>query len=104
MSHEKTISFKELSQLIVIAIEEEQFFNKETLVPKVKAILSGFNMKILAANYKKIESPSEAARRTRALERAEVRCNWWKGRLKEKVGDLAPYWKLEEEYLKEKGF
>lgn len=42
-SGKENISLTELSELIVDTVGNEQFFNKEVLVPKVKAIISGFN-------------------------------------------------------------
>jgi hypothetical protein len=73
-----TIGFDDLSKLIIDAIQEEQFFNKETLIPKVKAILKGFRANVASANYNKIEKPSESARRLRTLEIRQMEINFWK--------------------------
>lgn len=101
---QQNTSFKELSRLIIEAIEEEQFFNKETLIPKVKAILSGFKMNINATKYGKIESPSDAARRIRAIEQYEVTVNYWKNRCKDNVPDMQPFYDKLDNILIEKGF
>lgn len=72
------ISFNEVSQLIIESIEQEQFFNKETLVPKVKAILRGFNLNLSITNYDKVRSPSEIAKLIRSFERVDKEMNYWK--------------------------
>lgn len=104
VNNKKAASYKELSQLIVAAIEEEQFFNKEVLVPKIKAILSGFKMNLDAAKYNSIEKPSDAARRIRAINEYEVIVNFWKCRVRELVPDITPYYHELNKRLVEKGF
>lgn len=86
LSKVKNTSFPELSKLIVEAIETEQFFNKEVLVPKVKAIITAFKLNIQNTKYNRIEEPSDAARRLRALEIREFEVHFWKGKVVELVG------------------
>lgn len=75
----KNSSFADLSKIIIDAIESEQFFNKETLIPKIKAILYGFKMNMGTSKYNKILNPSESAKMIRQLERMEVEVRYWKG-------------------------
>ena len=102
----RTVNFKELSRLIVTAIEDEQFFNKDILIPKVKAIISSFNQLNTAAKYDAIEKPSDAQRRLRALEESEIVINFWKRIVKELVpfGGIKPYFDKLDEHLTSKGF
>jgi len=80
------ISFEELSELIVSAINDEPFFTKEVLIPKVRAILRGFNANINATHYNRIESPSDAARRLRSIEVNRIEKNFWKTKCQDLVG------------------
>lgn len=92
MRGESQSSFEELSKLIITAIESEQFFNKQTLIPKVKAILQGFKMDINASNYNKIDTPSETAKKIRMLEELDKTVSFWRLELKNIVKDMSPYY------------
>ena len=101
---QKNCSYKDLSELIITAIQEEQFFNKETLIPKVKAILTGFKMNINSTKYDGIETPSDAARRIRAIEEYEVVVNFWKCRMKELGANMSEQYLKLDDLLIERGF
>ena len=88
----KSTPFEELSQIIVTAINDEPFFTKDVLIPKIVAILKGFKASINATKYNKIESPSDAARRLRAIESTNLEMRFWKEKIKEILGG--------EEYIK----
>jgi hypothetical protein len=81
------ITFNDLSELIVKAINDEPFFNKETLIPKVRAIMKGFHLNMNPTNYNKIESPSESARRLRAIEVNYQEKLFWKTKCTELCKD-----------------
>ena len=97
-------SFDELSTLIISSIEQEQFFRKDILVPKVRALLSAFKINVAAAKYNKIETPTESARRLRELEMRNCECVFWKRKVMDMVNDIQPYYELLDKYLEENGF
>ena len=100
----KSTSYQELSNLVVTAIEEEQFFRKDVLVPKVKAILSGFQFNLNAVRYNKIESPSDAAKRLKKLQEREIENLFWKNVVRN-IDDKnkKKHYKDCDEYLKSYG-
>lgn len=104
VANKNAVTYKELSDLIVTAIEEEQFFDKSVLIPKVKSILSGFKMRLNSARYNAIENPSDAAKRIRAIEEYEVITNFWKCQVRDLGGDMNPYYEKLNERLIERGF
>jgi len=86
MSNEKFkyhTGLDDLSKLIIQAIEDECFFEKSKLIPKVRAIMKGFHYNQNLTRYNAIESPSDSARRLRAIESATFRCNFFRDKLKE---------------------
>ena len=46
MAKNSTPSFDEITELIVAAIRDEPFFTKDVLIPKVRGIIKGFNLKL----------------------------------------------------------
>jgi hypothetical protein len=101
MSKNKNISYDNLSKLIISAIEDEQFFNKETLIPKVRAILSGFKANVNLSRYNKIESPTDAAKRLRSLEAKHMEATFWKDKVKALVGEKIEGYYYELDQLRE---
>jgi hypothetical protein len=83
----KNTSFDELSKLIIDAIEQEQFFNKEVLIPKVKAIIRGFKINLATINYNKIQTPAETGRTLRAMEKNEIERAFWQRAVKKYLPD-----------------
>lgn len=88
------ISFDEVSELIVNAIRDEPFFNKDVLIPKVRAILKGFKVDFAAAAYSAIEKPSQTAKRIREIERLNFEKVFWR----EKLEDIISKEKINEYY------
>lgn len=80
------ISTKELSEILVTAIREENFFTKDFLIPKIKAIITGFRLRLAAANYNKLESPTQTARLIRANELHNLEKVFWQNALTDIVG------------------
>lgn len=70
--------YNELSELIVKAISEEHFFSKEVLIPKVRAIIKGFNLNLNKLNYNKIDSEPERIRRLLQIEIKTKELIFWK--------------------------
>lgn len=72
------LTYEDLSKLIIEAVEQENFFTKDVLVPKVKAILRGFRVNLNSSKYKEIDSPSESQKRIRALEKVDHEMKFWR--------------------------
>ena len=83
----KETSTKELSEILVQAINDEPYFRKDVLIPKVRAIISGFRLRLATLNYNKLENPTETARLIRANELHNLEKDFWKQELKQIVGD-----------------
>lgn len=96
----KETSTKELSEILVKAINDEPFFSKDVLIPKVKAIISGFRLRLASANYNKIKNPTETARLIRANELHNLEKEFWRQELKQIVGDenMKQFYKKLDEY------
>ena len=95
----KGTSFKDLSQLIVDAIESETFFNKETLIPRIKSIIAGFNLNINFTRFNAIKDPSETAKIIKAQLESDWEKKFWKNKLHNLVGDekIKEYYKERDE-------
>jgi hypothetical protein len=101
----KKTPLNELSEIIVSAIEQEHFFTKEVLIPKIRAILKGFRVDLSTTKYNKLETPSDAARRLRTLEQRDLERAFWKDKVKNLVGSkIDGYYYELEELLSSKGF
>lgn len=99
----KDLSFDELSKLIIAAIEDEQYFNKEVLIPKIRAIMKGFSLNLNVTRYNKIETPSDSAKRLRSIEINTFEKKFWQQKCKILLGEKikAYYEELEEALYKE---
>jgi hypothetical protein len=80
------ISTEDLSNLIVNAIREEHFFTKDVLIPKIKSLITGFRLRLSAANYNKIENPQRLSKLIRANELHNLEKVFWKNELENIVG------------------
>ena len=47
----KETSTKQLTEILVQAIREEPYFSKDVLIPKVRALITGFRLKLSVNNY-----------------------------------------------------
>jgi len=99
-------ALEEISKLIIDCINNEQFFEKKVLIPKVRAILAGFNVNLNLANYSKEESPSDAAKRLRALEQKNHEIKFWLSIIKNISTEeqMSRYYLEQEAMLVSKGF
>jgi len=70
-------SYQELSRLIIEAIEDEQFFNKELLIPRVKAIMKGFSLNLNVEDYSKERKPSEVGKILFSNKKLKVEQQFW---------------------------
>lgn len=98
----KETSTKELSEILVKAINDEPYFSKDVLIPKIRAIIGGFRLRLATLNYNKIENPTETARLIRANELHNLEKNFWKQELKKHIGEEKMneiYKKLDEQRL-----
>ena len=97
----KETSTKELSEILVQAINDEPYFRKDVLIPKVRAIISGFRLRLATSNYNKLENPTETARLIRANELHNLEKDFWKQELKQIVGDenMKQYYDKLDEHL-----
>ncbi len=80
-------STKDLVIMILDAIEEENFFRKDVLIPKIKAIITAFRLQLSATNYNKICNPSETAQLIRSDELKNLELGFWKSEFKKLVGE-----------------
>ena len=81
------ISTKELAEILVKAINDEPFFRKDILIPKVRSIISAFRLRLAATNYNKIKNPTETSKLIRANELHNLEMDFWKQELKQVVGE-----------------
>jgi len=98
----KETSTKQLTEILVQAIREEPYFSKDVLIPKVRAIISGFRLRLSAINYNAIKDPSETAKLIRSNELHNLEKDFWKQELKKVVGseNMNKYYsKLDEQRL-----
>lgn len=73
----KSTSNIELAELIVDMINEQPFFKRNELIPKVSAILKGFSVNLNQTKYNRIETPTRMAKATRAAEQKEAEQKYW---------------------------
>lgn len=85
-TYKQATSHEELSKLIIAAIEEEQFFNKAVLIPRIKAIFKAFRLNLAVSNYNK-ETPTDAAKRLRSLEIKTFEKTFWHRRYRADIGE-----------------
>lgn len=81
------ISTKELAEILVKAINDEPFFRKDILIPKVRSIISAFRLRLAATNYNKLKNPTETSKLIRANELHNLEMDFWKQELKQVVGE-----------------
>lgn len=106
MGNNQNIQLEELSQIIIECINNEPFFRKEILIPKVRALMVGFNINLNTSNYNRKENKSDAAKRLRALEQKQHEIKFWldivKGLSNEE--QMNRYYLQQEAMLVTKGF
>jgi len=102
MAKQEYIPIDELAEIVVTAIQEEPFFNKEVLIPKVRALIKGFRTDLRSANYNKIKTPTETAKLIRSNELQYLEKNFWKEEMKKLVGDdgIKKYYQMLDEQIK----
>jgi len=91
---QKEVSTKQLADILAESIIDEPYFSKEIVIPKIRALISGFRLKLSALNYNSIKDPSETAKLIRSNELHNLEKDFWKQELKKIVGDE----KMEEYY------
>ena len=95
-------STKQLTEILVQAIREEPFFSEEVLIPKVRAIITVFRLRLATTNYNAIKKPSETAKLIRSNELHNLEKDFWKQELKKVVGNkkmIEYYSRLDEQRL-----
>lgn len=76
----------DLCEIIINAIIEEPYFNKEILAPKIRTLISMFRMSVSSINYNKVLDEKGTARLIRANELQNLEKNFWSDRVKDLVG------------------
>ena len=106
MRYKENPSFDEFSRLLIELISDEPFFSKEILVPKVKALLRGFNVNLNTANYNRKVNHSKDAKRLRSLEQKQHEVKYWLDIVRALSTDeqMQQYFDEQEQMLKDKGF
>jgi hypothetical protein len=82
----KETKIDNLSKILVKAIEDEPYFSKEILIPKIKSLITGFRLKMDSINYNSIEKPSKTAKLIRAYQLQVEEKKFYKNKLREQVG------------------
>ena len=106
MGKKENIGLDDLSKLIIDCINEEPFFRKEVLIPKVRALMAGFRLNVNSTNYERIERKSEKERRLRTLEQREAQIVFWKDIVKKlsSSDEMECYYGQQEKMLINGGF
>lgn len=78
----KNISIDKLTDIIVQAIREEQFFSKKVLIPKIRALISGFRLNLETANYNQVEDPTKTAQYLRLCQLKDKELKFWKDKMR----------------------
>ena len=92
----KQISTKELSKILVKSILDEPYLNEEILIPKVKALITGFRFATATTNYNAIRNPTKVAKMIRKSDLQNLEKQFWISELKDLVDDK----RMELYYLK----
>jgi len=79
-------STKQLSEIIAKAINDEPFLNKETLIPKINALIKGFRLTLDISNYNKQLSEKDQVNLHMQLRIKDMETNFWKHRLQNTIG------------------
>lgn len=106
MAYRPNPTFDDFSKLVIDCINDEPFFRKDVLIPKVRALMAGFNVNVNTANYNRKESKSDAAKRLRALEQKQHEIKFWLNIVRELSTDeeMEKYYLQQEAMLVTKGF
>lgn len=81
------INTKDLTKLIVESIQEEPYFTKEVLIPKIKTLITSFRLKLLSNQYNQIETPNKLVQAIRANELHNLEKDFWKESFKAIIGE-----------------
>jgi len=106
MSGEKNYTIEELSAMIVDTVLEEKILNRQTLLPRVQALVKTMvDLKNVPKNYNAYESKTTAARRLRTIEQKDCELKFWLALVKKMDPDnMEHYYKQSLDHLIEKGF
>ncbi len=99
---QKEVSTKQLAEILAQSMIDEPYFSKEIVIPKIRALISGFRLRLSALNYNSIKDPSETAKLIRSNELHNLEKDFWKQELKKIVGNQKMkeyYSKLDEQRL-----
>jgi hypothetical protein len=80
------VSTKQLAEILTQVMIDEPYFNKEVMIPKIKAIITGFRLKLSVINYNAIKDPSQTAKLIRSVELHNLEKVFWMEELKKIVG------------------
>lgn len=81
-------STEDLSIIIVKAIEDEPFLNKETLIPKIKSLIKAFRLTLDISNYNKSVSKNKKQNLYHQIRLKDAETNFWKHRVQNIVGKV----------------
>ncbi|MES2004317.1 MAG: hypothetical protein V4450_07335 [Bacteroidota bacterium] len=106
MPGERNYTIDELADMMVDAVLSESILNKQTLVPKVRALIKTMvDLKNTPRNYDAKESKSTAARRLRTIEQKDAEIKFWLKIVRELDGDnIEKHFKQQKAMLVAKGF
>ena len=87
MAVQKEVSTKQLAEIKAQSMLDEPYFNKEVVIPKIRALISGFRLKLSTNNYNAIKNPSQTAKLIRSTELMNLEKVFWQEEMKKIVGD-----------------
>lgn len=93
---QKEVSTKKLAEIIAQSMIDEPYFSKDIVIPKIKALITGFRLKLSANNYNAIKNPSQTAKLIRSTELMNLEKIFWQEEMKKIVGEE----KIKEYYKK----
>ena len=83
----KETSTNDLAEIIAKAIQDEPYFSKDIIIPKIKALIVGFRLRLSSVNYSKELSESKTSKLIRINEIHNLEIYFWKEHLKKIVGE-----------------
>ena len=83
MAKKNNVSYDEFANMVLKSIEDEPYFTKEVLIPKIKALARSFSLMVSTNNYKNIDCPTKYQQRCRQIDKQEFEKKYWQNKFKD---------------------
>lgn len=83
MAKKNNVSYDEFANMVLKSIEDEPYFDKEVLLPKIKVLAKSFNLMVSSNNYRDIDSPTEYQKKSRQLDMESFAKKFWQRKFRE---------------------